>query len=260
MIQATPFRLLNNDDCNRIQALIETQLNAWSKIWFSVSPEIGFALDEKFAVSPESRNDWRILTIDHDNWVAWHFADASWRDYARLLLGASVGPVSVPSPLINDLLRDCMTDLASRILVVTDEDAKPIASTIESLAHLPTGYGSGAIQGKLCNGLPSLFLAIGGGTVASLLGPRPSPESNHAALASRESAIGSELVHLDIVLGSTELSLAELANISVGDVIRVQSPYQQPVIARGSDGIPLLKVHLGTRGERKAIQVVGKES
>jgi hypothetical protein len=74
-------------------------------------------------------------------------------------------------------------------------------------------------------------------------------------LVSARSALASQTIPVDVRAGATELTLAELATLAVGDVIPLDQSLAQPLSVRIADGGRLCAGHLGTSGGRKAVQL-----
>lgn len=260
MSTALPFRLLGESDLSAVRKVLQREAEAWSAVWFDAAPTPDFDVSDMADADTPSAGPWMIVGADPDAWVAWGLTGRPWRDFARLLLNAPVGPSASPSPLVESLLSECLLDLSARLFKAAGVGPQIHSPMEASLATVRTGYGAGSVVGQLGGDLPRQAFALGGAVVAGLVGERPRAAPDTAALVARESAVTTGMTRLEVVLGQAELSLAELANVSAGDVIRLQSPFREPLTVNASDGRPLLRAHLGTRGHHKAIQVIGKTS
>lgn len=78
------------------------------------------------------------------------------------------------------------------------------------------------------------------------------------SLASRRSAIGVETVGVHAWLGEAEVSLGELANLQVGDVILLEASLSGAGRLALPDGRELAQIRLGSAAGSRAISVVGK--
>jgi flagellar motor switch protein FliM len=85
------------------------------------------------------------------------------------------------------------------------------------------------------------------------------PEIAPNVLAARREAVVTSLpIHLQIVLGSTDLSLTQLARLKVGDVLLLDRRADERIIAQAG-GRELFQGKAGRHGSRKAFQIEGFE-
>jgi len=256
---AVPFRLISDTDLSALRDAFRTEANGWATTWFATAPKVDFHSSDSFNRDRLASEKWMILGGDADTWVAWQLTGYPWQDYARLLLTTPVGSNASLTPLVKSLLHDCLLDLAQRLLSAAGLSNIPTSSAEASLETVRTDYGSGATLGYLCGDLPRQGIAIGGAVVGGLLGRRPQ-SANEETLVAREAAISNGKTQLEVILGQAEMTLAELANISPGDVIRLQSSFRKPLAVRTMDGQPLVRARLGTCGGHKAIQITERTS
>ncbi len=257
MTAAQPFRLLGEAGSSALGLELLAEVLDWSATWFAEAPQAELKIEA--APAPLDPDRWTVAGEAPERWVAWQSPGDSWREYIRLLLAAPVAPDAARTPLIGSLLDDCLSDLATRLLAAAGMATDGHRPGTEVQRSLRTGYGSGAVVARLGGGLPPLRLALGGEIVTALSG-RQEPAAADAALTPRKAAIASGSTRLEVILGEAELTLAELANVSPGDVIRLQAAFREPLTVRTSDGRPILHAHLGTRNGRKAIQIIEKTS
>ena len=59
-----------------------------------------------------------------------------------------------------------------------------------------------------------------------------------------------------MIAGHAELTLHDLVNLEVGDVIRLDALVRNPFAVRTSEGLSIAKAHLGIHGDYKAIQLI----
>lgn len=89
----------------------------------------------------------------------------------------------------------------------------------------------------------------------------PCPSSKAAEpLPSRRNAIGVETVGVQAWLGEAEVSLGELANLQVGDVILLEATLNGAGHLALSDGRQLAQIRLGSAAGQRAISVTGKST
>ena len=258
MSMALPFRLIGDTEQAALRKATQEATQAWAADWFATAPSTAIALTADCTPQAAPSGTWMIASIDADAWVAWKLDDQPCREYAQLLLDAPLGSIAKPTPLLRVLIDDCLRDLAARLLLAAGLGDAGLTLASGSLTEWRTGYGSGAVSGCLGGDLPQQEFVLGPAIVAGISAQPSAPSLATPELSPRTDAISSGKTRIELLLGEAELSLAELANISVGDVIRLKSPFRQPLTVKTVDGSPLLKGHLGTRNGRKAIQVIGK--
>lgn len=74
-------------------------------------------------------------------------------------------------------------------------------------------------------------------------------------LASVRNAVASQPAKLEVLVGTAELPLPELATLAVGDVIKLDRRLEEPVLVKLGPGAPLCAGYLGTQGKHKAVQL-----
>jgi hypothetical protein len=90
--------------------------------------------------------------------------------------------------------------------------------------------------------------------VEALVPPRRG-ERSAAALGRRRPAIGEERVSVEAVLGEAEVSLRDLAQLAVDDVIVLDRPLRAGGSLTMPDGTSVASIALGRCGERRAISI-----
>jgi len=257
MTAVFPFHLLSDGDLATLQDEFKALGIAWSEEWFATHPEGEFVPWDEAAAAFPGQDRWEISYADAETWVAWQLPPGAWRDYGRLLLNAAV-PGASPSPLVKTLLHDCFADLASRLLSRAVPDSCSARTVEGSLEMVRNGHGAGSVRGYLGNGFPQLGLAMGHAVVSALLGPRRPGDIPDEPLAPRELGIAAGVVRLEVILGHAELSLAELASVSPGDVIRLHAPFREPLTVVNAEGSPIVRARLGKLGDARAIQITNQ--
>lgn len=261
MTTTLPFRLVGEIDKSTLRTAFLAEAQEWAATWFAGTPQAELEIDAEPAPGSMDKDQWTIVGEAPDRWVAWQCPDDSWQDYARFLLASPVAPDAPLTPLIGALLQECLSDLATRLLTAAGVATDCGATTEGSLHSVRIGYGSGVVFANLSGGgLPQQRLALGGEVAAAFISRQSQPTAADPALAPRRMAIASGSTRLEVVLGQAELTVAELANVSPGDVIRIGASFREPLTVRTSDGLSILRAHLGTRNGRKAIQIIEKTS
>lgn len=200
----------------------------WSSHWFSkTKASCRTKLREIGSGGPASL-DWRSwggecgICIDEGGRLA----------LAEAMLDRSIAANAVQAadrPLLNDMAERCLDDLLGRLSWIIDRDRGPEMSS-SSLAH---------DQGMVWDiGLKK------SGTSFSLIVHRSAlvrwrktlaPKATAPALARVASALTSQPVRLDLDLGRGSLTIAELEDLAIGDVVILNSAVDSPlaVLAAG---------------------------
>lgn len=254
-MRAYPYRLCGDSVTAKSAESAGHILNAWCREWF-VEPLPAHTLRMTSDFSPGAAT-WRLLKFDQDLWVACRLKDRAERDFMQLLFGSSAG--AAHSPILADVFDSCIRDMLQRLLQPASLDEIDDAITVANLDGLRANAGSGVLFASVEGALPFSGLAFGGAWVESVASDAlPLPAAQPVPLLPRRSALGTGEIHVELSLGEAELTLAELAGISVGDVLALDVPHQAPLQLRGADGTPLCKVHLGRTGQHIAVQVFSK--
>lgn len=259
--QALPFRLPGVADIEALHQALERPLRRWAAEWFSSTRHIAFTVVDAVAGEPSEAADWSVLGDPSGSALAWRLPECRRREFVEALLGAPLPPGGDASPMIESLLAECLQDLGLRLLKIVDVVAA--AEPAESGRLDPTwlGYGAGVACATPDAASPLPDLVFSGELVERIVGrPKRAEIAGKIDLVQRESAIGSRRVRIEVVLGTAELTLADLANVSLGDVIRLQSRFREPLLVRSQDGQPLFNANLGAADTSKAIQIVGRAS
>jgi flagellar motor switch protein FliM len=99
-----------------------------------------------------------------------------------------------------------------------------------------------------------LWLRLSPPLVDACLGSLDAPRKE-VPLSGAVQAMRNQCVALNVLLGEAEVTLAELQTLGVGDVLRLDRRVSEPLAVRLSDERVICAAHLGTRGDRKAVQL-----
>lgn len=260
MTQVLPFRLVGTEDVGVLRSALGGPMQSWAADWFSSSPNLVFQVSESVSPSLAASSGWTLMGEQSGVWLAWSLPEILRREFTEKLLGAPVPPGGDVSLMVQALVGECLLDLGSKLFAMAETTPATGVQNGITLAPSMIGYGSGAACVGSEAGCPLPDLVFGGEFVERLLARPRKSNAKAAALVHRHAAIRQRRANVEVVLGDAELTLADLANVSVGDVIRLQSRYRDPLLVRSPKGEPLMKANLGSAGACKAIQVIGKAS
>lgn len=251
-MSAKPYRLAGDSVRAAVTAALRPGIAQWARDWFASAPKSGIAIDAKLPADIDE--DWLVFG-DDDCWLALPAKSLLSRDFLRLLLSADIAG-NTPGALAEQVVQDCIADLAQRCLALANALEPAAAAVRASVRTLHVGPGSGAVFATLQGDLPAQRLLLGGGLVAALSFEALPPAICDIPLAPRRSGIADGVTQVEVSLGEAELSLAELAGIAVGDVLALDALSRDPLTVRTIDGNPVFSAHLGLAGEHKAIQII----
>lgn len=254
MTEALPYRFVGELDKKAVADKFAVALGAWAKSWFQLSSGIDLAWLDSGKITSLSNEKWLIFGDAPDIWMAWKLDGVVTRDFLGMMFNTSVGSSVKPTPLMQDILKECVANLASEISQATGASAL-VENEQLLFGSLRVDQGSGFLLGELGGKFPRQVIAFGGGLVERAINRSPVNVSLDS-LALRESAIGSYMANLQVTAGTAELTLHDLTHLEVGDVIRLDTLVKEPFVVSTKEGVPVAKAHLGIHGNHKAIQLI----
>ena len=117
-----------------------------------------------------------------------------------------------------------------------------------------SGMGSGAVKIS-CESLGLRAIADAG--VWSLVPPAERKSSRLPALVRLDRAAQRARLHIEVMLGSVELELPKLMDLCSGDVLRLPTRLDQPLMV-SCEGTPFARAVLGDAAGRKSVQITGQ--
>lgn len=256
MINALPFRLVSQLDQKKFADNLHGILTDWAKNWFQTNPGVSLSFLGNERISFLSDDKWLILGEAPDLWIAWKHDGGTTRDLLRMMFNSPVGSSAKATPLMQEILKECVIGFAESIFGALGLLHLSGKGQTTSLSSLRTNTGSGMLLGELQGEFPRQVIAFGGDLVERMISLTESQPSYSRNLASRESAIGNYKASVNVIAGHAELTLSDLANLEVGDVIRLDASVLNPFEVCTAEGLSIAKAHLGIRGDYKAIQLI----
>lgn len=251
-MQARPFRLSGERAHAAVKALLRIEATAWAKEWFIQPQEPQVEVD----IGECARLDggWRHAGAGDESWVALRLRDGLWRELAAELFGSSGLGGAQPSVLMSAVMDESLGDLLNRLLAAAGGSGA-VSHPAAGLASLRTGYGSGALQAAVSLGALHIDLGIGGHVVTALAA-RDTPRSPRVQpLSPREVCIAGGRIAVEVRVGEAELTVGELSQLMIGDVIRLDALHSKPLSVRTRSGRVVGAAYLGLREDHKAVQM-----
>lgn len=255
MTVVSAYRLLADAEKQILAEKALTACRNWLADWCPTCPDFQL-LPAEGKIVHQSASEWLLWRQDSTTWAAIRLPKGSERAFVQLLFGKT--PVSVggeqPS-LLKELLCAVLADLLCRLGNLESPLPSPDISVVAMTeGQIRADSGAAVFVGKLAGNVPPLEIALGGAITARLL-PTAAASQPAAPLAFRDKAISNGRVRLEVVLGEASFPLGELAGLAPGDVIALDVPIDHPVVLRVAGQAPVCHAHLGTRDDRKAIQL-----
>lgn len=260
-MQVRNFKLFTARELGHIQALLETNIQSWSSGWFTghQRTEINglasceqFLSENTFHVAAE----WFVSSISEDRWTA-VLPSASLDGFIKNILIETHGSSTHQdkSEFASPLTTRLLFDLAEYLMENSPRNAgKKIHPQQQKqiLAADTWGQGAAAIYGALSIKQEKIYFVLSPEIVNDYLSSLHWPRRELVKPMSINKAIDPVKLSLEISLGEAELSVAELRQISVGDVIRLNTRLDQPMdVLLGKK--PICSAFLGAHQGNKAV-------
>jgi len=242
-----PFRIIGETQVKEFQRLLEQAINSWQKEWFA--EEFRTSVNIKDTDFTSLKDDWLLLEESQELWIAWRSSSEAVHCLAAALFNTTAA-VSKPGELAKELFKECVSDFSRGFI----NDLQ--TERVSSLKGLRTGYGSGALQTEIQGAFSHQHIIFSGGVVEKLLCARRGHEVNYYNLVKRESAIENYKAVLEVTVGKAEITLADLANIDIGDVIQLDTSIKQSFAVHTQTRISIANGQLGIFNNHKAVQLI----
>lgn len=241
-----PFRLLGEAQVKSFESLLTQAVVSWQKDWFPEESHIHIDLNDAGSLSHE--DDWLILEQSQDLWIAWKSTPEATNCMVASLFNATAA-ASRSSELVKEIFAECVRSFSQKFL------SNVVAARTGTLETLRAGYGSGALRAEIRSIFSRQHVVFSGGVVEKILGAKKENQSRYS-LTRRESAIGKYKTKLEVTIGKAEITLADLANINIGDVIQLDTSIKQPLTIHAPAGEVVASGQLGILNNHKAVQLI----
>jgi len=228
-------------------------LGRWAAAWG--------ASGDAFSVDA-ARLEESTLPAPADEWHPLHAA-CSWkasglREHVAAAIGlpASAPPATTEASMSAQCVNQATEDLAAHLTGLT-RDPRELGgrSAANTLPADGAPSGRGLVLVSVRRGPVALAL------VAEAAAFKAQPAA-HAASAPAlkpselDTSLRVQTASLEVILGHTELSLADMMDLGPGDVLLLDRQIHQPLVLSAIDGQVELPVHLGRQGDRFAVQLM----
>lgn len=251
-MRVSPFHLSGQRTRAALETLLRTEVAAWAKGWFMGSQEAYVRVGSEECVLTGC--GWLHAGNGEESWVALRLRDGLWRGLAAELFGASGLGGAQPSVLMSAVMDESLGDLLGRLLAAAGVTGA-MCRDDAGLAGLRTGYGSGALQAFVSFDALQIDLCVGGDIAAALGAGDTSRSTRAPVLSPREACIAQGRIAVDVRVGEAELTVGELSQLMIGDVIRLDALHRDPLSVRTRSGGVVGAAYLGLRDDQKAVQM-----
>lgn len=230
-----------------LMGLLQQDLKAWLDGW-SINPQLLSLRRADAAVDDEPDAKWRWWRASGNSGSLWLGAHASQLDgLGAMLAGAALGDsLGLGQRIGERALRALLAQMAGG----SGNDVTMQLDELPKATERDLRYGG-------CH-----FLLEGQGVEACLVLDHdlcevrlPTPKAVAMSLAPLASALGTELVRLDVLLDLGQASLAETQGLQVGDVLVSSTPLDSLFQLAQNDHRPLAGARLFRRGGMRVLHV-----
>ncbi|ROH85909.1 FliM/FliN family flagellar motor switch protein [Pseudomethylobacillus aquaticus] len=254
-----PYRLIGESERSTLESTLRGLVAAWGAHWIKSPPEFTLSLDNIEDFTVQEQASWKLFGTAPESWAAWDYSNPSVHRLLSLIFGVALGQYPKPTPLMQALMQECIQDFFGRISALDVASQINLSESSRLAGDIRRGPGSGMLKLTLGGGLPSQQIVFGGALVERIInstGFKAPVAHAPASLIPRDKSLGHLTTRLEVMVGSVEISLQQLAELEVGDVIQLGTAMHEPLTARTQDKRIVAKVHLGVRGNQKAVQFI----
>lgn len=255
----TPFKLVTPRTAAMLTQRADQELARWSADWLP-DEALRFTCCNATDAGSRAHIGWRRHRLE-DGTPAWiGMPEEGRRLLHRLLFKIDRLTASderhLSSAIAEEAMIEAIDDLESGLLQATTGcSSRP--DTGEPPPAALFRHGSGAILCTLEAGATGMLFML----LPSSAVPAPAPVSalftrQQMPLTGLREALSASPVHLTVELGEAELSLGHLGHLAVGSVLALSIPLDQPMAVKTPDGTTLCRGHLGSVGDKLALDLI----
>jgi flagellar motor switch/type III secretory pathway protein FliN len=253
---AQPLLLLGTRRRAALRDTLASCVDQWRSRWSTAREPIRVLIQEELEQTPaRSAHSCALMLVSAQHGTLGHVsADA---EVLPSLLGVSTQGDSsaayshrLAQGALLEVLRSLSAELAkwARLEDSSVEPSHAPGSQQPRCRLLPIALHVGAAKPRV-----TLLLTA---RMVELLAPPQTSKSHHASsITRRRRAVADEPVRVEAMLGETEVSLRELMQLAVGDVIVLDQPLNAAGRLAMPDGRTIAPVVLGRADERRAVSV-----
>lgn len=256
-----PFILYGHSELQRLTAILEPLASAWIGQWLDNAQ--AQVLCSQAGPNDRADGEWLLAKSSTGNTLYLNHHPSFSKLITLKLFGdlaKSDGLGETPSPLVGDAIQAMLLGLITAFNTGLNSSATKGTVVFIKQDPLPTEFmqGSGAVLVSLKVGSLTLqFLMPEKQCLDFLRASNPSAKRK-TTLPPLEQALAqiqNKPIKLSAFLGEAEIDIGTLQTISIGDVIRLDTPIDKPVHLATETGVSLCKGYLGTSDNHKSLQL-----
>lgn len=221
--------------------------------WYGENHNFSFAITKKNESLALDIKQWDVYANTKHLWVAFQSDARVATDMLNEMMGLVSRPLAKSTAFTNAIYSDFIYSNVSTIYSL----ANTVHLKNKDIVDLEIYKGSGAIVGQIANGKTFLKMAIGGDIVKALCATKSTQSDlKMAELVARESLVLKPTVSLNVTAGSTIMSLRQLSELDVGDIVLLDKKLGSGFSVTTKNGVPLAKAQLGKLINQKVIQLI----
>jgi hypothetical protein len=267
---AQPLLFLGDKRRRAVTARIETGSRRWRQLWVPGSDDAFEATCEPLApegftghVASVATSCWAleagdectvVLLLPHSTfaWAVHEGAAAQPMNTAAMATADSLAANSIVEGLEQEVARTLLTELCAP---VSRDPVRVVRLSTDSLQDWSRAARAWTLQVKSATGRG--FTLLVSATRLEMLAPARGMAAPLRLAALRE-AIGENTVTLRAEVGETSLSLTELSDLALDDVLVLDQHLAEPVtLVSPQSGAAVAAGNLGRAGARRAVKVAG---
>jgi len=252
-VSVRPFRLVPDTAISAIREAASQCLAQWAVDWGATLDDIQLEAHRFDATTPAAPADeWQPL---HGGW-AWKSSDLPSHVASAMGLPApqKTEAPSMSAQAVAQAADELGTGIAGLLRDLRDASSTVRPLSLSQAAQMP---GHGLVHVTLRRGAGMLSLAA---DITAFKAWTPQAiKSTPIRAEDLDTAMRTQAASLEVVLGHTELSLADMMDLGPGDVLLLDRRIDQPLVLSAIDGQAVLPVHLGRQGDHFAVQLMGSQ-
>ncbi|HEX5127891.1 MAG TPA: FliM/FliN family flagellar motor C-terminal domain-containing protein [Rhodocyclaceae bacterium] len=253
------FRLYTSTELNAASATVDAVLQRWATEWFPSARPSNVNVADFGAVRQLQDTSWTPYAVGKSECVLIDKRSDLLKTVANAVAGdaAKHELIRLPlSPILADVVERALSNLVAQLAVAAKGELPRMQTDANADLEIIGAFGSGALlcEFRLADSAVSIVCNIDIARNYVLIAP--ASKQIKRKLATRVEAISSRSTRTQVVLGHSELAVAELVGLAAGDVILLDRRVGQPFDLCAMDGQLISAVEIGTKGPHVAAAIV----
>lgn len=249
----SPFILMGSSNASKFSELFNRNLRELYSSWFSSSHNFKFNIVNSNEPLNIDLSTWSLFANSKDCWIAFKNDNEIISQLISEMIGDQKNSVTKVTNFVSSIYNDFIDSNVSSFFSL----ANMVLIKGSNIKNINQAFGSGTLIGNISNGNITFPILIGGGIVDGICGISKNINKQNIIhnLSKRETLILNTNEKIKVLAGSVIMTIEELNNIEIGDVVILDSKIQDLFAMYNSSGKYLTNVQLGKRFSQKAIQI-----